>query len=145
MQYILENIKSSIPNKRNLISRIQSFERESGEPLSLSAFLHKYQYKLEDIYCKSLFSRLKMDAGIIKSQEITNEDIFQKAFLRLCCIDNKDWIEFLLKALTIEKWDFNTKETNMLNMLHYSFWQKPPQSMGFSSSYGIIVLSKIIP
>ncbi len=145
MQYILENIKSSIPNKRNLISRIQSFERESGEPLSLSAFLHKYQYKLEDIYCKSLFSRLKMDAGIIKSQEITNEDIFQKAFLRLCCIDNKDWIEFLLKALTIEKWDFNTKETNMLNMLHYSFWQKPPQSMGFSSSYGIIDFIKNNP
>lgn len=138
MEYILDNIKSSIPNKRNILSRIQSFERETGENITLSSFLYKYQYKLTDIYSKSLFATLMMEANIIPSQQIKNADTYQKAFLKLCSIDSRLWISFLIKALTNEKWDYNQDEKLMLNMLHYTFWQKSPLSMGYPDESGVI-------
>jgi len=145
MEYVLENIKSSIPNRRNLLGRIQAFERETGEKLTLASFLHKYQYKLTDIYNKSLFSSLMMEANVLPVQQIKNADTFQKAFLKLCSADSRIWISFLIKALTRDKWQYNTDEKCMLNMLHYTFWQKSPLDMGFSSEDGIIDFIKSEP
>lgn len=145
MQYVLDNIKASIPNKRNILSRIQSFERETGVKLTLSSFLRKYQYKLTDIYSKSLFTTLMMEANIIPTKQITNADTYQKAFLKLCSIDSRLWISFLIKALTNEKWEYNQDEKLMLNMLHYTFWQKSPQLMGFKQEDGVIDFIKSEP
>lgn len=145
MQYVLDNIKSSIPNKRNILNRIKTFERETGEKLTLSSFLHKYQYNLTDIYNKSLFTILLMEANIIPAKQITNADVYQKALLKLCSIDSQLWISFLIKVLTEEKWNYNQEEKYMLNMLHYTFWQKSPLVMQYSDEYGIIDFIKSEP
>ena len=145
MQHVLENIKSSIPNKRNIISRIQSFEHETGEKPTLSRFLRKYQYKLTDIYSKSLFTTLMMESNVISSKHIENINTYQKAFLKLCSIDSRLWISFLIKALTNEKWNYNQNEKYMLNMLHYTFWQASPLSMRYSDESGIIDFIKTEP
>ena len=86
-----------------------------------------------------------MEANVLPVQQIKNADTFQKAFLKLCSADSRIWISFIIKALTREKWQYSTKDKLMLNMLHYTFWQKSPFAMGFKSEDGVIDFIKSEP
>ena len=145
MQHILENIKSSIPNKKNIIARMQSFERETGLALSLQSFLKKYPYDLEDIYSKSTFTRLKIEAKLEEDKLLGNEEILHKAFLKLCCIDSRTWISFLLKVLeSPTRFDVSKEHEAMLSMLHYTVWQHSPRDMEMDV-WGVIDFIKKSP
>lgn len=146
MGYVLDNLKSSLPVKRNLVNKVKTFEDETSKKVSLKEFLHTYDdYSLSDIYRCSLFSKLMMEAGVIPSHEISNDEVYKKAFLRLCVADSKEWISFLIKALTDDIKSYSDREVLMLNMLHYTFWQKSPADMHYKDAGGIIDFIKSEP
>ncbi|MBP9989568.1 MAG: DUF3427 domain-containing protein, partial [Ruminococcus sp.] len=74
------------------------------------------------------FSRLSARADVIDDFNEPAEEILQKAFLRLCAIDSRRWIQFLLRVLThIDDVDFTKLsdiEKRMMQMFYVTVWLK---------------------
>lgn len=133
-EYILKNIRSSFGFMAGLVSRIESFEEDSGLKLSLANFAKHYHLDIRNIYKRSSFSRLKEKAGLIDNFCEPDEDILTKAFFRISSINSRRWISFLLSALSnIENVRLNLEEELMLQMFHFTIWQKPLQECSFSN------------
>ncbi len=125
---ILDNIKSSFGIKSGLVSRIATFEEDSGLPLSLTNFVIYYRLDVRAIYSKFNFSRLCVIAGIRENFEEPVETVLTKAFGRLSAIDSRRWIQFLLKLLPhLDDTDFGKLspiEKRMLQMFYITVWGK---------------------
>lgn len=125
---ILDNIKSSFGIKSGLVSRIATFEEDSGLPLSLTNFVTYYRLDVRAIYSKFSFSRLCVTAGIRENFEEPVETVLTKAFGRLSAIDSRRWIQFLLKLLPhLDDTDFGKLspiEKRMLQMFYITVWGK---------------------
>lgn len=137
-EYILNNIRSSYSNKAGLIGRIASFTEDSGLECNLTNFLGYYHLELKAIYKTRLsFSRLCVLAKVKEDFEEPLEDLVTKALTRLSDIDSRRWISFLLNTLPeIDIVDFgklSESEYRMLQMFHFTIWQKPYTECGFSS------------
>ncbi len=63
-KYILDNISQSYGNRAGLIQQIASFEEDSGNQLSFSAFLDTHHLDPRNIYKFAVFSRLCVLAGV---------------------------------------------------------------------------------
>ena len=137
-EYIFDNINASLGRKSGIIARIESFEEESGLPLSLSNFLSYYHMDIRSIYTHATFSRLCAQAGVIDDFTEPDEDILSKAFERLCTIDSRRWINFLLKVLpdidNMSENNLGTIEHRMLQMTQFTIWQKSAAECGFAST-----------
>ena len=123
-EYILSNIKASFSGKSGLVSRIASFEEDSGLSLSLSNFLDYYNLDVRTIYAKDSFSRLSVLAGVKETFCDVDESILFKALQRICLINSRRFIAFILRALSGEKWVYSPAENRMLQMLQYTVWLK---------------------
>lgn len=56
-----------------------------------------------------------------------------KAFSRICAIDSRRWIEFLLKVLpNIENATLTKAQEKMLHMMQFTIWQKSFEECGFT-------------
>ena len=59
-----------------------------------------------------------------------------KAFARICAIDSRRWIEFLIEYLPkisqYSLFDFDECQTRMLQMMQFTIWQKSYEDCGFS-------------
>ena len=125
---ILDNIKSSFGIKSGLVSRIATFEENSGLPLSLTNFVSYYRLDVRAIYTKFNFSRLCVIAGIRENFEEPVETVLTKAFGRLSAMDSRRWIQFLLKLLPhLDDTDFGKLspiEKRMLQMFYITVWGK---------------------
>ena len=131
-EYVLENIKRAIGNKNAIISRIATFTEDSGIELTLTNFLEYYRLDISTIYStKSNFARL---SRVEFNEEI--EDVMTKAFARICAIDSRRWIEFLIEYLPkISQYslsDFDECQTRMLQMMQFTIWQRSYEDCGFS-------------
>ena len=132
-EYVIENIKKSVDNLRGLVGRISSFENEAKIELNLRNFLQYYHLKALDIYSKSSFSRLLVDAGkasFLKEGEDFNEpleELLTKAFKRIAQINSRKWLKFLLDIFAQEepeKANLSKRELLMLQMFQFTVWQK---------------------
>lgn len=127
-KYILENIRASYGNSAGLVSRIASFEEDTGRSLTLANFLDYYHLDLRSVYKFSSFSRLCARADTIENFSEPIEDILTKAFVRLCSLDSRRWISFLLKILphlnSIDFAAFSDIEKRMLQMFYITVWGK---------------------
>lgn len=127
-KYILENIRNSYGTTAGLISRVASFEEDSGQELNLKNFLEYYHLDLRTIYKFSSFSRICARADIIESFDEPLEEALTKAFAKLAVIDSRRWIQFLMNTLPhIEHIDFDTLsniEKRMLQMFYITVWGK---------------------
>lgn len=127
-KYILENIRASYGNSAGLVSRIATFEDDTGLKLSLANFIEYYHIDPRSIYKFGTFSRLSARADVIDNFNEPAEEILQKAFLRLCAIDSRRWIQFLLRVLThIDDIDFTKLsdiEKRMMQMFYVTVWLK---------------------
>lgn len=123
-EYILSNINSSFGERRGLVSRISSFNDDSGIELTLRNFLDYYNVDIRHIYARDSFSRLCVDAMKIEDFNDKDEDQLKKALQRLCLINSRRFIEFILKVLNGEQWIYSDSEKRMLNMLQFTIWQK---------------------
>lgn len=132
-RYILENIRASYGNSAGLVSRLASFEEDTGLALSLGNFLDYYHLDPRSLYKFSSFSRLCFRADLRKDFSEPLEETMTKAFARFATVDSRRLIRFILRALTEELSDFTLAEEAMLQMLQFTVWQKPFDECGFSS------------
>ena len=127
-QIILTNIRQSYGFRAGLVSRIASFEEDSGLPLTLENFLTYHHMDVRAIYAKFSFARLCAEAGVRENFAEPVEDVLTKAFSRLCAIDSRRWIGFLLDILPrLDDVDFSRLAENgkrMLNMFYVTVWQE---------------------
>lgn len=136
-QYILENIKSSFGVRNGLVSHIATFEEESGLALNLENFVNYYHLDIRNIYKRDSFSRLCVLAGAKDDFTEPLDAVMTKAFPRICAIDSRRWIQFLLQVfreaevLNIES--LPDEKKRMLQMFQFTVWQKPVGKCGFAS------------
>ncbi len=127
-KYILDNIRASYGNSAGMVSRIASFTEDTGLELTLSNFLTYYHLDPRAIYKFSTFSRLSARADVIEDFQEPVEEVMTKAFPRLCSIDSRRWISFLLKILPkLDDTDFSALpglEQRMMQMFYVTVWGK---------------------
>ncbi len=135
--YILENIRSAFGQKSGLLSRIATFEEDTDKILTLKNFAEYYHLDIRDIYRRDNFSRLCVLADIKDDFEESLETIMTKAFPRICAIDSRRWISFLLEILpNAEKLQIDKlskEEIRMLQMFQFTVWQKSVEDCGFKT------------
>ena len=127
-KYILNNIRASYGNSAGLVSRIATFEEDTGLKLSLESFLDYYHLDVRSLYKFDTFSRLCARADMIDDFNEPIEETMKKAFIRLATIDSRRLIRFLLDILPrLDDVDFNTlndSKKRMMQMLYVSIWLK---------------------
>ena len=127
-KYILDNIRASYGNTAGLVSRVASFEEDSGMELTLANFLNYYHLDARAIYKFSTFSRICANADVTDNFNEPLEETMKKAFARLAVIDSRRWISFLLDILPkLDDVDFaalSDVEKRMMQMLYITIWGK---------------------
>ena len=127
-QTILQNIRQSYGFKASLISKIASFEEDSGLSLTLGNFLTYHHMDAKAIYAKFSFSRLCAEAGVRETFSEPAEEALTKAFSRLVAVDSRRWISFLLDVLprldVLDPAQLSTNEQRMLNMFYVTVWME---------------------
>lgn len=131
-EYVLSNISSAFGAKAGLVSRIATFEEDVGKALTLANFCKHYHLDVRSIYQRASFSRLCALACVRDEFDEMSEQLMSKAFPRICAIDSRRWIEFMLETLPqIETVSLTTEQEKMLNMLQFTIWQKSYEECGF--------------
>ena len=127
-KYILENIRASYGNSAGLVTRIASFEEDTGLKLSLANFLDYHHIDPRSLYKFSSFSRLCARADVIDDFNEPIEETMTKALARLAVVDSRRWIQFLLDILPrLNDTDFAAfpaVERRMLQMFYITVWGK---------------------
>jgi hypothetical protein len=134
-KYIFDNIKSSFNTVKGLVSRIKTFSEDSDLPLTLENFANYYHLDIRNIYKLTTFSRLCAEAGVKKDFHEPMEKIMENAFKRICYIDSRRWLKFLMRYLSrSEELDYgrmSSQEIRMLNMFTYTIYKKVYREMDF--------------
>ena len=127
-KYILENIRASYGNTAGMISRIATFEEDTGRPLSLSNYLDYFRLDPRAMYRYESFSRMCARADVIENFEEPAEERLRKAMLRFSIADSRRWIQFLLKTLpilrTVKIDDLSKLEQRMMQMFYITVFLK---------------------
>ena len=80
--------------------------------------------------CK--FWGLGARADVIDDFESPVEETITKALSRLSYVDSRRFIKFIIKLLSEDVSEFTESENRMLQMFHFTIWQKEYQKCGFS-------------
>ena len=127
-KYILENINAAFGGAAGLVTRVASFEEDTGLDLTLANFLDYYRLDPRSIYKYETFSRLCASADVIEGFNEPLEETITKALAKLAVIDSRRWISFLLELLTkLDDADFSALpdvEKRMLQMFYVTVWGK---------------------
>lgn len=127
-KYILDNIRASYGNSAGLVTRIASFEEDTGKELTLANFLNHYHIDPRTIYKYGSFSRLCARADVIDDFSEPLEDTITKALARFAFTDSRRFISFLLNMLkNIDDTDFSAfsdYEKRMFQMFYITVWGK---------------------
>jgi superfamily II DNA or RNA helicase len=136
-EYILNNIRSSFGVKAGLVSRIATFTEDSELPLTLANFTAYYHLDVRNIYKCGSFSRLCVLAAVRDDFNEPLEEVLAKAFPRICAIDSRRWIYFLLDIFSrienVNVITLNDAEQRMLQMFQFTVWQKSVEECGFAN------------
>lgn len=134
-EYILRNIKATKNSKTNLVSKMKYFAEDTGQLLTLGAFLKYYNLTLADFYGTSknrLFERMKVESGLAEGYESNYEELLMKRIQTLFHLDSAEILKFYIRYLG--DWTTsNVEEDRMVGMLYYSLFQSPPKIQGFTS------------
>ena len=127
-QVILESIKNSFGLRAGLVSRIRTFEEDTGLALTLANFTRYYHLDVRTLYTKASFARLCVVSGVKPDFDEPAETTLTRAFGRLVALDSRRWISFLLDILPrLDNVDFSTLppiEQRMLQMFYVTVWGK---------------------
>lgn len=134
-KYILENIRASLNSKNGLLSKVKTFEGESGLKLSLINYVHYYHIDFRMIYNKKLtFYTMCEREGLWQEEEHIFDDSFRILF-HFCYVDSIKWIGFVLSELQSGKFNtlnsYSEEQQLMVKMLYSSIWDKTPKTEGF--------------
>ncbi len=133
-EYILRNVKTTKISKKQLVTKLQYFEQDTGLPLTLLNFLRYEGLTLHDFYGNKnrTFEGLKAEAGLIEPFSNPFEDVLKKQIHKLFHFDSKDLIQFMIRYVQGEE-SIDEQDHLMIGILYYSFYRKPPHELGFSS------------
>lgn len=121
--YILSNIRAAYGTKSALVGRIANFQEDTGLHLTLRNFVLYYHLDVRTVLAKGSFARLCVQAGMRENFQEELEEQVTKALLKLCAIDSRRWINFLLKALPmVDKLKPDDEERRMLNMFQFTLF-----------------------
>jgi superfamily II DNA or RNA helicase len=125
-KYILDNIKASYGTRNALISRIQTFEDDSGQKLSFANFLDYYHLDPRDVYKKCSFSRLCVAAGVRDDFDEPAESRMNKAFVRFASVDSRRFIAFLKRVVpNLDRFNpsmCSAMDLRMMQMFYATIW-----------------------
>lgn len=138
-EYILNNIKSSINDRRNLIGKIHDLLETSHE-LRVMEFFENYHVDPQEVYAKKVtITGLASQAKFIKGYNVDTEldGMMAMALGRLSFANSRRWLNFLLEVLPKIKDSMgciipmmSIIERTMLTMLHYTLWGKGLDDLG---------------
>ncbi|RNA67986.1 DEAD/DEAH box helicase [Alteribacter keqinensis] len=134
-EYILRNIRSSTNTKGNLISKLKTFEQDTGRPVTLNNVLTHYHLDLYDFYGGNKdrsFLRLSAEAELIDDFYYEKEKWLTSRLPNLLHLNSQKLLAFLRKYIKDRQIESKEQEL-MLNMFYYSFYQRHPEKEGFSS------------
>ncbi|MGN0076899.1 MAG: DUF3427 domain-containing protein [Parafannyhessea sp.] len=129
--YVLENIRQSYGAKSGLLMRIGTFTEDTGLELTLTNFLTATGLDPKVIFARYSFSRLCVDAGEKDDFHDPDEELLTKALARICSIDSRRWIRFLLDALphiVAGSTDFDANQLRWLRMLQVTLQPKATET-----------------
>ena len=139
-EYILRNIKSASNTKNNLISKLKTFQGDTGLELTLENFLAYNHISLTDFYGKKgdrSFARLSVLAGVREEFNDVAENEITKKLKNILLVNSRRFIEFIRRIIKdyndISDVDFNEEERLMLNMIYYTFYNNAPNKEGLLS------------
>ncbi len=119
--YILENLKLTYANKRNLMRMIRNFKFESSRQLNLANFLNHYQLEPHMIYKSYSFYKLLNEAGLFDGYEVNDEKLFNNALRKAMQVDSILMIDFFLKFIAEDDWNnISSQDESLLLMWHYT-------------------------
>ena len=134
-EYVLENLRQTDNSKNVLIERVRTFEADTGLPLTLENFLSKYNLSLYEFYQnsggRSLY-RLKKWAGLITDTRDVDDKVYSK-LTGLFHINSIRLLDYWIRYINGDHSPRTESEKLMRNMLYYTFYDKHPKKMGFSS------------
>lgn len=138
-EYILENLKNTVLNKKLLTKYVRSYESSADEEISLSGFLRFYDLKPKSIYSKITFTGLKRHAGIsTKPFDEVEDNRFKNGLFRLCDVNSRRWIEAITRMLSGRYDPKDTIDLKYATMLYYSFYGEPVKKSGFDDIWHFI-------
>ena len=149
-EYIIENIKNAIGFNRNqLINKIRNYKFNTTLPLTLKNFLDFYHIQLPLIYKKDNWSRLCVEAGVIKDFSKQNENEITRAINKKWLSGNSEsYFQFILKLakknFNIDFDSLNKDEQAMCLMLHYDVWINPGRFKSLTESIKAIGKNSIL-
>ena len=125
-EYVLQNIRSSIETRNGIVTKIASYEEDTGKALTFANFLSSYRMDPRAIYKKDTFSRLCVYAGVREDFAEAEEKELTKALARLAALDSRRLIQFVLRILpTLDQLDFDALsmlEKRMLQMFYVTVY-----------------------
>lgn len=128
MQVVLDSIRTSFGVRAGLVSRIRTFEEDTGLSLTLANFTSYYHLDVRTLYTKASFSRLCVAAGVRPDFDEPVETALTRAFGRLAALDSRRWIAFLLDILpqlaNVAVSLLSPIEQRMLQMFYVTVWSK---------------------
>lgn len=140
-EIILRNIKSAIVNKNKIVNYIRRYSENTNLPLTIKNFLYFHpDVKIENIYkindpCG--WTHLSINAGAINKTVDENlaKCIRKGIFNRLLPCTSASYMLFIKNLINNKfQWDQDDPvENQMATMLHYDFWDKSPNDLGFSN------------
>ncbi len=141
-EYILENIKNAINNKKNLLRKLKDLIERKNE-LQVEVLFTHYHVNPRDVYGRKsnrfTVSGLAVQGGLLRGLVIDSERESQMALAlgRLSFANSRHWLSFLLKILPelkekkgslVQK--LSGVERIMLTMFHYTLWGKGIKDLG---------------
>jgi superfamily II DNA or RNA helicase/HKD family nuclease len=138
-RHVLNNIKKALThaNKNQMISRMATFEADTGLALTLNRFVDHHHLTLDDIYKKGSWSRLCVLAGLQEDFHDLDEAVLTKGLRRFCHHNDPGQLEPLLSVLKshlersfLEAMDPGMKQ--LLTLFCFSIWNSnPPETTLF--------------
>ena len=138
-KYILSNVKHNIHNARRnqFVQKIKAFENETGLDLTLANFLNHHNLAIDNIYRKSSWTRLLVEAGLHEDFVAPDEVQLTKGLRRITHMNSAYQIQSLLKLLTKTKLEMLVEnEKRFLIMLNFSLWGKNNDFKSLADSIG---------
>ena len=143
-EYVLENIRSTINNRRNLRLKIKDF-LQIHSVMDAKVFFESYHVHPRDIYskhCTLSWLVAEAEAAYAIGRDDRQDKFIANALMRLTAANSRRWLKFLLEVLPRIKADQglgkacnSPLERTMLTMFHYTVYSKGLDELepGFAS------------
>lgn len=134
---LLQVLDPAHANKNQMISRMATFEADTGLALTLDRFVDHHHLTLDDIYKKGSWSRLCVLAGLKEDFHDLDEPVLTKGLRRFCHHNDPGQIAPLLSVLKshldpsfLDAMDPGMKQ--LLTLFCFSIWNSnPPETTLF--------------